>query len=137
MRLRNEFPGASILKDLRNLTLMSALRYSDWPAWGPDAITVALVISQNMPRNLTAGIQPGSPNCEDGGPGKRHSSLPILHVMRINCAHRYAPLKPICYPLNMLLEHLGLIGNCQLSALVHRSGELVWCCLPQFDSEPV
>jgi GH15 family glucan-1,4-alpha-glucosidase len=37
----------------------------------------------------------------------------------------------------MLLEDLGLIGNCQLSALVHRSGEMVWCCLPQFDSEPV
>ena len=37
----------------------------------------------------------------------------------------------------MLLEHLGLIGNCQLSALVHRTGEIVWCCLPRFDSEPV
>jgi len=37
----------------------------------------------------------------------------------------------------MILEELGLIGNCQLSALVHRSGELVWCCLPRFDSEPI
>lgn len=37
----------------------------------------------------------------------------------------------------MLLEHLGLIGNCQFSALVERSGEAVWCCLPRFDSEPV
>lgn len=37
----------------------------------------------------------------------------------------------------MLLEHLGLVGNCQLSALVHRTGEVVWCCLPRFDSEPV
>ncbi len=37
----------------------------------------------------------------------------------------------------MLLEHLGLIGNCQFSALVDRSGEMVWCCLPRFDSEPV
>jgi GH15 family glucan-1,4-alpha-glucosidase len=37
----------------------------------------------------------------------------------------------------MRLEHLGLIGNCQLSALVERSGEVVWCCLPRFDSEPV
>jgi len=35
------------------------------------------------------------------------------------------------------LEDLGLIGNCQLSALVARSGEIVWCCLPRFDSEPV
>jgi GH15 family glucan-1,4-alpha-glucosidase len=35
------------------------------------------------------------------------------------------------------LEELGLIGNCQFSALVHRSGEVVWCCLPRFDSEPV
>jgi GH15 family glucan-1,4-alpha-glucosidase len=37
----------------------------------------------------------------------------------------------------MLLEDLGLIGNCQFSALVERSGAVVWCCLPRFDSEPV
>jgi GH15 family glucan-1,4-alpha-glucosidase len=37
----------------------------------------------------------------------------------------------------MRLEDLGLIGNCQYSALVHKSGEIVWCCLPRFDSEPV
>jgi GH15 family glucan-1,4-alpha-glucosidase len=37
----------------------------------------------------------------------------------------------------MLLEHLGLIGNCQVSALVQRDGEMVWCCLPRFDSEPI
>jgi GH15 family glucan-1,4-alpha-glucosidase len=35
------------------------------------------------------------------------------------------------------LEDLGLVGNCQFSALVSRSGEIVWCCLPRFDSEPV
>ncbi len=37
----------------------------------------------------------------------------------------------------MHLEDLGLIGNCQYSALVDRSGSVVWCCLPRFDSEPV
>ena len=37
----------------------------------------------------------------------------------------------------MRLEDLGLIGNCQFSALIHSSGEIVWCCLPRFDSEPV
>jgi GH15 family glucan-1,4-alpha-glucosidase len=37
----------------------------------------------------------------------------------------------------MRLEDLGLIGNCQFSALIHKSGEVVWCCLPRFDSEPV
>ena len=37
----------------------------------------------------------------------------------------------------MRLEHLGVIGNCQFSALVERTGEIVWCCLPRFDSEPV
>jgi GH15 family glucan-1,4-alpha-glucosidase len=36
----------------------------------------------------------------------------------------------------MKLEALGLIGNCQFSALIHSSGEIVWCCLPRFDSEP-
>jgi len=35
------------------------------------------------------------------------------------------------------LEDLGLVGNCQFSALVSREGEVVWCCLPRFDSEPV
>jgi len=35
------------------------------------------------------------------------------------------------------LEELGLIGNCQFSALVASTGEVVWCCLPRFDSEPV
>jgi len=35
------------------------------------------------------------------------------------------------------LEDLGLIGNCQLSALVESSGAIVWCCLPRFDSDPV
>jgi GH15 family glucan-1,4-alpha-glucosidase len=35
------------------------------------------------------------------------------------------------------LEDLGLIGNCQFAALVERSGAVVWCCLPHFDSEPV
>ncbi|HEY1772334.1 MAG TPA: glycoside hydrolase family 15 protein [Gammaproteobacteria bacterium] len=37
----------------------------------------------------------------------------------------------------MRLEDLGLIGNCQFSALVERNGSVVWCCLPRFDSEPV
>jgi GH15 family glucan-1,4-alpha-glucosidase len=35
------------------------------------------------------------------------------------------------------LEELGLLGNCQFSALVDRRGEVQWCCLPRFDSEPV
>lgn len=37
----------------------------------------------------------------------------------------------------MRLEDLGLIGNCHYSALVERTGAIVWCCLPRFDSEPV
>ena len=37
----------------------------------------------------------------------------------------------------MRLEDLGLIGNCQFSALIHRGGSVAWCCLPRFDSEPV
>lgn len=37
----------------------------------------------------------------------------------------------------MALEDLGLIGNCQCSALVSRSGAVVWACLPRFDSEPL
>ena len=37
----------------------------------------------------------------------------------------------------MELADLGLIGNCQISALVHRSGAIVWSCMPRFDSPPV
>lgn len=37
----------------------------------------------------------------------------------------------------MKLEGLALIGNCQYSALVSSTGDVVWCCLPRFDSEPV
>ncbi|UQA56412.1 glycoside hydrolase family 15 protein [Polyangium aurulentum] len=37
----------------------------------------------------------------------------------------------------MRLEDLAIIGNCQYSALVDRSGSIVWCCLPRFDAEPV
>ena len=31
---------------------------------------------------------------------------------------------------------LGLIGNCQIGALVDTRGEIVWCCLPRFDGDP-
>ncbi|MBK8480502.1 MAG: glycoside hydrolase family 15 protein [Proteobacteria bacterium] len=37
----------------------------------------------------------------------------------------------------MMLANLGLIGNCQLSALVRRDGAIVWSCMPRFDSPPV
>lgn len=37
----------------------------------------------------------------------------------------------------MRLESLGLIGNCQYAAHVDARGEVVWCCLPRFDAEPV
>ncbi|MBS2021909.1 MAG: glycoside hydrolase family 15 protein [Deltaproteobacteria bacterium] len=37
----------------------------------------------------------------------------------------------------MELERLGLVGNCQFSALIDDRGAVVWCCLPRFDSEPV
>ncbi len=37
----------------------------------------------------------------------------------------------------MRLEDLGLVGNCQFSALVENTGAVVWCCLPRFDAEPI
>lgn len=39
--------------------------------------------------------------------------------------------------MDLALNELGLIGNCQVSALISRSGEVCWCCLPRFDAEPV
>jgi GH15 family glucan-1,4-alpha-glucosidase len=35
------------------------------------------------------------------------------------------------------LSSLGIIGNCQCSALVNRRGAIVWSCLPRFDAPPV
>ena len=37
----------------------------------------------------------------------------------------------------MRLEDLGLIGNCQYSALVGNDGAVAWCCLPRFDADPI
>ena len=42
-----------------------------------------------------------------------------------------------CYMGAMELDDLGLIGNCQISALVRRDGAIVWSCMPRFDSPPV
>ncbi|MCC6203170.1 MAG: glycoside hydrolase family 15 protein [Gammaproteobacteria bacterium] len=36
----------------------------------------------------------------------------------------------------MRLEDLALIGNCQYAALIANDGNVAWCCLPRFDSEP-
>jgi len=33
--------------------------------------------------------------------------------------------------------NLGLIGNCQVAALVNERGTIVWSCMPQFDSDPI
>ncbi|CAH2030910.1 Glucoamylase [Trichlorobacter ammonificans] len=32
---------------------------------------------------------------------------------------------------------LGLIGNGAVGALIDRQGEIVWCCLPRFDGDPM
>jgi pentatricopeptide repeat protein len=32
---------------------------------------------------------------------------------------------------------LALIGNCTIGALVSRQAEIVWCCMPRFDGDPV
>ncbi len=32
---------------------------------------------------------------------------------------------------------LGLIGNCHIGALIDGAAEIVWCCLPRFDADPV
>ena len=32
--------------------------------------------------------------------------------------------------------NLGMIGNCQINALIDDKARIVWSCLPQFDSNP-
>jgi GH15 family glucan-1,4-alpha-glucosidase len=31
----------------------------------------------------------------------------------------------------------GLIGNCQISALIDKTGSIAWCCMPRFDSPSI
>ena len=31
----------------------------------------------------------------------------------------------------------GIIGNCRSAALISKTGNLEWCCLPEFDSSSV
>src|SRR5690606_13914576 len=39
--------------------------------------------------------------------------------------------------MQMKTLDLGLIGNSQTSALVDKSGSIVWWCYPYFDSDPM
>ncbi|MGF1621523.1 MAG: glycoside hydrolase family 15 protein, partial [Rhodomicrobiaceae bacterium] len=32
---------------------------------------------------------------------------------------------------------LGIIGNCAIAALVNKKADIVWCCLPRLDKDPV
>ena len=32
---------------------------------------------------------------------------------------------------------LGVIGNCCIGALIDRHAQIVWCCLPRLDGDPV
>ncbi|MRH78955.1 glycoside hydrolase family 15 protein [Spiribacter sp. C176] len=36
-------------------------------------------------------------------------------------------------PVNL---ELGVVGNCQIAALINKQGTIVWSCLPRFDAEP-
>lgn len=33
--------------------------------------------------------------------------------------------------------NLAIVGNCAISALITTSGDVVWCCMPRFDGDPV
>ena len=83
-------------------------------------------------------------------PGRTAMSriLFVLQLRFLYRLHRYTPHAgngppqrgaTITAPLRILevYEALGVIGNCQFSALIHNSGEIVWCCLPRLDSDPV
>lgn len=37
----------------------------------------------------------------------------------------------------MSLEHLAIVGNGQLAALVDAQGSVAWCCWPRPDGDPV
>jgi len=46
-----------------------------------------------------------------------------------------SPLTPSHATEHNTLE-LGLIGNCQVGALIDCQARIVWCCLPRFDGDP-
>lgn len=46
----------------------------------------------------------------------------------------HTALRPTSHPPSL---DLALIGNCTVSALIDRHGDIVWCCMPRFDGEPV
>ncbi|MBX3611135.1 MAG: glycoside hydrolase family 15 protein [Hydrogenophaga sp.] len=33
--------------------------------------------------------------------------------------------------------HMGVVGNCAISALIDQRARVVWCCLPRYDADPV
>jgi hypothetical protein len=33
--------------------------------------------------------------------------------------------------------NLGVIGNCQIAALIDSGGRIVWACLPRLDGDPI
>jgi len=39
--------------------------------------------------------------------------------------------------LRQLTMDMAIIGNCAVSALIDTQGDVVWCCMPRFDSTPV
>lgn len=41
---------------------------------------------------------------------------------------------PPMEPVNL---NLGVIGNCQIAALIDSTGRIVWTCLPRFDGDPI
>lgn len=47
-----------------------------------------------------------------------------------------APVSHFAAPMASNLS-LGVVGNCAFSALIDGRGQVVWCCLPRFDGDPV
>ena len=62
---------------------------------------------------------------ENSGTMNQREGLPVKETSRVNA------------PRPAETMDLALIGNCTTSALVERSGSIVWCCMPRFDSTPV
>jgi GH15 family glucan-1,4-alpha-glucosidase len=46
----------------------------------------------------------------------------------------------VCLAKGLIVKNtldLGLVGNCHIGVLIDGAGEIVWCCLPRFDADPV
>ena len=76
----------------------------------------------------SSGVRPAAPRSSPSD-AARPSAAPLGRAGGVEGSRRSTGA--------LAWRSIGLIGNGQFAALVAADGDVVWCCLPRFDSEPV